>query len=185
MRKHLAAHRHKLKMRRHQVHLPFGAQRLLAVLEGIEGGFAIGASVIIGLSFADLDRRVLIVSAAIGILVNGFNNATVKYSTEHYEDELDGHEKRGAFRYYFIPAAIEFLSYFVFAIIALVPLLFFEDLYLGMAVCAVFTLTMLFAAGYWRGFLMRLHPARDGLEMMLLGAGIIIVGATTGYVLHL
>lgn len=180
-----AARKRLLREKRRKLHLPFGAQRLLALLEGLEGGFAIGASVIVGLSFADLDRRVLIVSAAIGILVNGFNNATVKYSSEHYSDELDGREKRHAIRYYFVPAAIEFISYFVISIITLLPLIFVPNLYLGMALCSLITLAMLFAAGYWRGYLMRLHPAKDGLEMMLLGSGIIMVGGITGYLLHL
>lgn len=180
-----AARKRMFREKRRHLHLPFGAQRLLAVLEGLEGGFAIGASVIVGLSFANLDRRVLIVSAAIGILVNGFNNATVKYSSEHYSDELDGREKRNPFRYYFVPAAIEFISYFAISIVTLLPLVLIPDLYLGMALCSLLTLGMLFAAGYWRGWLMRMHPAKDGLEMMLLGSGIIVVGAITGYILHL
>ena len=180
-----AKRKHLLKKRRHQLHLPFGAQRFLALLEGLEGGFAIGASVIVGLSFENLDRRVLLISAAIGIMVNGFNNATVKYSSEHYEDELDGREKRHPFKSYFIPAAIEFLAYFAISFFALIPLVLISNLYLGMALCCVITLIMLFAAGYWRGFLMRMHPLKDGLEMMLLGTGIIFVGAITGYLLHL
>jgi VIT1/CCC1 family predicted Fe2+/Mn2+ transporter len=180
-----ASRKRLLRKKRQQLRLPFGAQRLLALLEGLEGGFAIGASVIVGLSFANLDRRVLIISAAIGILVNGFNNSTVKYSSEHYEDELDGREKRNAVRSYFAPAAIEFLSYLAISIVTLLPIVFIEDLYVGIALCSAFTLIMLFAAGYWRGYLMRLHPIRDGLEMMFLGAGIIVVGALTGYILNL
>lgn len=174
-----------LQKRRHQLNLPFGAQRFLALLEGLEGGFAIGASVIVGLSFENLDRKVLLMSAAIGIMVNGFNNATVKYSSEHYEDELDGKEKRNSFKYYFVPAAIEFIAYFAISLLALLPLVYITNLYLAMAICCLITLVMLFAAGYWRGFLMRMHPLRDGREMMLLGAGIIVVGFVTGYLLHL
>lgn len=180
-----ASRKRLLRKKRKQVHLPFGAQRLLALFEGLEGGFAIGASVIVGLSFTGLDRRLLIISAAIGMLVNGFNNSTVKYSSEHYEDELDGHEKRNTFRYYFMPAAIEFMSYLAITIITLMPLLFVENLYHAIILCSLFTLIMLFAAGYWRGYLMRLHPIKDGLEIMLLGAGIIAVGGLTGYILNL
>ena len=180
-----AARKRLLRKKRQKLHLPFGTQRLLALFEGLEGGFAIGASIIVGLSFANLEKRVLIISAAIGIIVSGFNNAVVKYSSEHYEDELDGHEEKDTFKYYFMPAAIEFLSYFAISIIALLPLAFIGDLYLGMALCCLLTLAMLFLAGYWRGFLMHLHPAKDGLEMLLLGAGIIVMGAITGYLLHL
>ncbi len=174
-----------LKSKRARTHLPFGAQRFLAILEGLEGGFAIGASVIVGLSFANLDRRVLLVSAAIGIMVNGFNNAAVKYSSEHYEDELDGRESHSPFKKYFVPAFLEFLAYFAISLFALIPLALIPNIYLAMATCCVVTLIMLFAAGYWRGYLMHLHPWRDGREMMLLGAGIILVGFLTGYILHL
>jgi hypothetical protein len=174
-----------LREKRHRLHLPFGAERLLAVLEGLEGGFAIGASVVVGLSFANLDRRVLLVSAAIGILVNGFNNASVKYSSEHYADELDGHEKKHPLHHYFIPAVIEFSAYFAVGFITLLPLFLIPQLYLALALCSLITLIMLFAAGYWRGYLMRLHPGKDGVEMMFLGACIILVGGLTGYGLQL
>lgn len=174
-----------LKQKRERVHLPLGAQRFLALLEGLEGGFAIGASVIVGLSFANLDRRVLLISAAISIMVNGFNNAAIKYSSEHYSDELDGREKRHPFRHYFVPAVIEFGAYFLISLIALLPLIFIEHLYLATALYCVLTLIMLYMAGYWRGFLMKLHPSRDGVEMMTLGAAIIIIGGITGYGLHL
>jgi VIT1/CCC1 family predicted Fe2+/Mn2+ transporter len=174
-----------LREKRRRLRLPLGAQRFLAILEGLEGGFAIGASVIVGLSFADLDRRVLLISAAIGILVNGFNNSSVKYSSEHYADELDGHEKTHPLRHYLMPAIIEFTAYFAVGFITLLPLIFIPQLYLAITLCSLITLFMLFGAGYWRGYLMQLHPAKDGIEMMLLGAGIIVVGALTGYGLHL
>ncbi len=180
-----AQRRRLLRARRKKLHLPLGAEGLLALLEGLEGGFAIGASVVVGLSFANLDRRILLISAGIGILVNGFNNASVKYSSEHYADELDGHEKHHPLHHYLIPAVIEFSAYFAVGFITLLPLFLITHLYLALTLCSFITLAMLFAAGYWRGFLMRLHPARDGVEMMFLGACIIVVGAVTGYFLHL
>ena len=174
-----------LKQKRARVHLPFGAQRFLALLEGLEGGFAIGASVIVGLSFANLDRRLPRICAAIGIIFNGYNNASIKYSSEHYSDELDGREKLHPLHHYLVPALIEFGAYFLISLIALLPLIFINHLYLATALYCVVTLIMLYAAGYWRGYLMKLHPTKDGMEMMLLGAAIIIVGGLTGYGLHL
>ena len=74
--------------------IPFGAERFLAAFEGFEGGFAIGAGVIAGMSFASVSREILIMTAVVSIIVNGFNSASVKYSSEHYMDELDGREER-------------------------------------------------------------------------------------------
>jgi hypothetical protein len=185
MRIQTAKHRRLLAEKRRQLHLPFGAERFLAILEGLEGGFAVGASVIVGLSFASLDRRILLLSAAISIMVNGFNSATVKYSSEHYEDELDGREKSNPWRYYFVPAAIEFVAYFVISFVTLLPRMLIGNQLTASVLCCALTLIMLFSAGYWRGFLMRMHPTRDGFEMALLGSGIIIVGVVTGFILNL
>ena len=77
---------------RHITNIPLGAEKFLAVFEGLEGGFAIGAGVLAGLSFAGLDRKILLMTAVVSIIVNGFNSSAVKYSSEHYIDELDGHE---------------------------------------------------------------------------------------------
>lgn len=175
-----------LKHRRRRIRLPFGAGRFLSVLEGIEGGFAISAGVVAGLSFANItDRRILLTTAAISILVNGFNASAVKYSSEHYEDELDGREKHNPWQAYFVPAAIEFVIYFVGCLLTLLPLLLFDGIYVAVAWCSGLTLAVLLAAGMWRGYLLRAKPLRDGLELALLGLLIIVIGAAAGFMLSL
>ena len=77
MRVASTSHHHPLHHRRRTLNVPLGAQRFLAAFEGFEGGFAIGASIIVGLSFAGLDRRLLLTTALISIIVNGFNTASV------------------------------------------------------------------------------------------------------------
>ena len=102
---------HPLHSRRRRVRLPLGTQRFLAAFEGFEGGFAIGASIVVALAFAKLPMHLLLLTAIISIIVNGFNNASVKYSSEHYLDELDGREKRSPFQAYFIPAFLENMAH--------------------------------------------------------------------------
>lgn len=171
---------HPLKPRRRQLRIPFGAQKFLAVFEGFEGGFAIGASIVVALSFAGLERHLLIATAFISVIVNGFNAAVIKYSSEHYLDELDGREKRSSFRNYFLPAAIEFFAYIIIGLFSITPLLLIQNLDTAVLLCAVATLSLLFIAGWWRGFMVRLHPWRDGIETMLLGLCIIMVGLASG-----
>lgn len=184
MHVHTAQYHRELRKRRKQLKLPFGAQRLLAILEGVEGGFAIGAGLVVGLSFATDSKTLLLMTAAISLLVNGFNSSAVKYSAEHYTDELDGREKN-AVKHYFMPALYEFVAYMLVSLLILVPLRFITDIGQAALVCIFVTLVTLFAAGYWRGYLMRRrHKLRDGLELMLLGALIIVVGAASGYILH-
>lgn len=176
---------HPLHAKRRAIKVPLGTQRFLAAFEGFEGGFAIGASVVVALSMAGTDRRLLLITAVISIIVNGFNNASVKYSSEHYLDELDGREKKSAFRHYFIPSLIEFICYFAISFISIIPLLLIQDTFNAVAISVGVTLAILYAAGYWRGYILRMPRRRDALETTLLGSGIILVGLLSGYVVRL
>ena len=175
---------HPVHHRRRKLKLPLGAQRFLAVFEGIEGGFAISASIIAGLYFANLSHDVLIATILTSILVNGFNTASVKYSSEHYLDKLDGREKRSKFKNYFIPSLIEFITYISISIMAIVPLLVIQDTGLAIIVLAITNVIILFLAGLWRGYILQLKPWSDAIETCMLGAAIIMAGALSGWVLH-
>ncbi|MBL8160308.1 VIT1/CCC1 transporter family protein [Candidatus Saccharibacteria bacterium] len=175
-----------MRQRRRQVALPFGAQRFLSVLEGVEGGFAVGSGVIAGLSFASITNlRTLVITAAISILLNGFNAAALKYTSEHYEDELDGHVKQHRFQAYFIPAAIEFAAYFLICGLTLIPLAIFPHHLEAVIWNCALTCIVLFAAGMWKGYLLHTRkPLHDGIELALLGLLIIGGGAGAGYLLN-
>ena len=176
---------HPLHARRRHIFIPLGAQRFLAAFEGFEGGFAIGSSIIVALAFASNDRHLLLVTALISIIVNGFNNASVKYSSEHYLDELDGREKKSAFRYYFVPSFIEFICYFAISFFSILPLLFIADTLMAISLSVAITLVILFAAGYWRGYILQMSRWRDAIETTSLGIGIILVGLGSGYILQI
>lgn len=179
-----ASRHHPLHSRRRELHIPFGANRLLAVLEGIEGGFAIGASIIVALSFAGLSRDILLMTAVISIIVSGFNSASVKYSSEHYLDELDGREKNSPFRHYLLPATAEFVCYVALSIFAILPLLVLDSIHVAVVISITITLIMLFVAGFWRGYVLRMNRLRDGLETAALGGGIILVGLLSGLIIN-
>ncbi len=164
--------------------LPFGSDRFQAAFEGIEGGFAVGASVMAGLSFADLSREVLVTTAFITLLVNGFNSASVRYSSAHYMDELDGKETRYPFRDYFIPSLVQFLAYAVIGLVSLLPVLLMTNLHEAVFYSCIITLIILLIAGYWRAKLLSMPKWRDGLELSMLGLGIILVGFLSGWVVH-
>lgn len=163
--------------------IPLGADNFLSVLEGVEGGFAIFVGIVAGLSFENISRDLLIMTAAIGIIVNAFNASAVRYTSEHYVDELDGREKRRWFRAYFWPSLIEFLSYLTVSTIAILPLVFIEDRLTALWACIGLTMFFLFVAGAYRGWLLRKHMLRDGLEVTFSGLLIIGVGALAGWLL--
>lgn len=164
--------------------LPLGRDTFLSVLEGIEGGFAIFAGIVIGLSFEGVDRRLLIITAGIGIIVNAVNASAVRYASEHFLDELDGRENTTWFRGYFLPAFIEFVVYSVASIISIIPLLVIDSTPQAIASMVFVTLLVLFASGWYRGnVLLRRNRMRDGFEVALLGLLIIGVGAGAGWAL--
>lgn len=154
------------------------------MLEGFEGGFAVGASVITALSFTELDRHLLIVTALISIIVNGFNASALKYGSEHYLDEIDGREKRSPFKTYFIPSFIEFVAYFSISFLTILPLFFIDSLLVAVLLSCTTTIVVLFAAGWWRGRVLRLHPWRDAIETTILGCSIIAFGVISGLVIY-
>lgn len=171
-------------MFKHKNNLPFGADKFLAAFEGIEGGFAIGAGILAGLSFAGLDRKILLMTAVISIIVNGFNAAAVKYSTEHYLDELDGRETRRRFHQYFLPSLVEFVFYFLISLVSIIPLIVMPSVTAAIAYTCVVTVLILFVAGYWRAYLLGMPRWRDAAETALLGLGIIGVGLLAGWLIH-
>lgn len=164
--------------------IPFGADNFLSVLEGVEGGFAIFAGIIIGLSLEGVDRRLLIITAGISIIVNAVNATAVRYGSEHYVDELDGRENRNWMSGYFVPAIIEFLVYGIASVISILPLLFIDSDFYAVSAMTALTLIFLFAAGWYRGnLLLGIHRVRDGLEVASLGLIIILAGAGSGWLL--
>lgn len=167
----------------HRPKPPLGAENFLSVLEGVEGGFAIFTGIIVGLSFESVSRDLLLLTAGIGIIVNAFNSSAVRYASEHYLDELDGHETRSPYKRYFMPAFVEFCVYAFVSVIAILPLLFVTPLELAIVACIFLTLIILFGAGYYRGTLLRTHRVRDGLEVAFLGALIVLVGGVSGWIL--
>lgn len=173
---------HPLYARRRVIRLPFRSEYFLAALEGIEGGFAIGASIVVALGIAGLERHLLLATAIVSIIVNGFNSASVKYSSEHYLDELDGREKKSAFRHYFIPSLIEFVCYLILSFVSVLPLLVVPDITLAIIACVLLTVALLFVAGYARAYMLRAGRFRDGIETAVLGAGIVLVGLVSGLI---
>lgn len=131
-----------------------------------------------------VDRSTLLVAAIVSVIVNGFNSASVKYSSEHYLDELDGHEKKDKLQHYFMPAFVQFLAYFAISLISIAPLFFVRDNDNAILYSCLLTIGALLFAGYWRASLLRMPRWHDGLETAVLGSGIILIGYASGWVVH-
>lgn len=168
--------------RRNNKNIPFGADIFLSVLEGIEGGFAMFVGIVAGLYFQNVSHDLLVSAGVIGMVVNAFCSSSVRYISTHYTDELDGHEKRHKFRAYFLPALVEFITYAVVSLLAVIPLLLLRDSFTAITLTIILTTIILFAAGAYRGSLFGRHIVRDGMELALIGLAIILVGTSVGWV---
>lgn len=164
-------------------HIPLGANNFLSVIQGIEGGFAIFAGIIVGLYFQNVSHDLLIVTGIVGLVVNAFNCSAMRYTSEHYLDELDGHEKRHKLKAYLLPALIEFVTYTLVSLLAVVPLILIHDTVIAITLTILMTLGILFSAGFYRGTLLGRHAIRDGFELANIGVAIIAIGALSGWLL--
>ncbi len=163
--------------------VPFGVENFLSIFEGVEGGFAMFAGIVLGLSFGHVSRDVLIVTAIISMVVNAINASVVRFSSEHYLDELDGRENRSVFKDYFVPAVVEFTTYGAVSIVSLLPLLLVNDLSLAVSWMCMVTCVLLFIAGWYRGRTLLRRGVRDGIEVMCGGLLIMFAGAGAGWAL--
>lgn len=161
--------------------IPLGADNFLSVLEGVEGGFAIFAGIVAGLSFEQVSRELLILTAAVGIIVNAFNSSAMRYTSEHFLDEIDGHEKRRWYKAYLWPAVVEFIVYGLVSFIAILPLILIANQTAAVAAMVAVTLVFLFLAGWTRGQVTYGHSWRDGFEILLSGGLIVVVGGLAGW----
>jgi len=164
-------------------HVPLGTDNFLSVLEGLEGGFAILTGVLVGLSFSTLDREILLIAAIVTMIVNAFNSSAIRYSTQHYMDEVDGHEKRKIWQFYLLPSFTEFFVYLFVSTLVILPLGLLDSVVAGISWAIFLTIGVLFLAGFYKGRLLRTHPLRDAVELTFLGTLIIAVGAVAGYTL--
>lgn len=164
--------------------IPFGARYFLAGLEGIESSFAVGVAILVGLLFVEADRYSLITTLIVSLLVQGYNNAALKYSSEHYMDELNGRTSSHPLRVYAIPAAIEFIPHVLISAVIVWPLLVIRDPLLAVLICGLVTLIVLFLAGFYRGRILGRRGLYDAVETTTLGIGIILMGGVSGYILH-
>ena len=108
------------------------------------------------MSFVSLDRNVLFATAIVSAIVNGYNSASFKYSSEHYIDRLDGRETKHPFRRYFGPAVCQFISDLIISVVSLIPLFLMGNMPNAIVYSYLITLAILFVVGYYRAYLLNM-----------------------------
>ena len=173
------------KYERHHKKISYDSNIFLAAFEGVEGAFAISAGIIAGLTFSNSSHEIILTTAIVSTLVNGFNSASIKYSTEHYLDEMDGKETNHKIRKYLLPSLVHFIAYFIISFVSLIPVILLKNVDNAIIYICLFTILILFIFGFWRASKIGARRFRDGIETALLGTGIILIGALSGLIVHL
>lgn len=163
--------------------LPFDREYFMALLSGSEGGLATTSAIAAGLLVSSSDRNIVIVTAAISFVVQAFNSAINRFSTEHTDDEINHEDVLKGYRKPIMNAYLQFIAHVVMGVFVLLPIIYVDDAASAMLISIGVTLTLMFLLGLYKGYVVGTHALSDGLEQLGLGAIVISVGILAGYIL--
>lgn len=155
----------------------------MALLSGSEGGLATTSAIAAGLLVSNSDRNIVIITAAISFVVQAFNSAINRFSTEHTDDEIDHEDVLKGYRKPIMNASLQFIAHVVMGVFVLLPIIYVDDAATAMLISIGVTLAMMFLLGLYKGYIVGAHALSDGLEQLGLGAIVISVGILAGYIL--
>ena len=168
---------------RQKTKLPFDREYFQSLFSGLEGGLATTTAIIVGLSLTTERRELIVTTAVISFLVQAFNSSVGRFSTEHTNDEIDRIESWKGYRKPVYNALLQFTSHVLVSLIVVLPFVFVANIVSAITMSVALTLCLLFFMGLYKGLIVKLHPARDAVELMLLGSLVISVGIVAGFML--
>ena len=173
-----------LKYLRRQKKLPIDREYFLSLLGGSEGGLATTTAIIVGLMVSSASREVVVTSALVAFLVQAFNGSIGHFSSERTNDEIDDIEKKEGYRKPAKDALYYFLSHTATSLIVLMPVVIITDSLNAIIVTLSISLFILFTIGWYKGSVVKNSRFVDGMEMVMFGLLVIVVGALSGLALR-
>jgi len=155
----------------------------MALFSGFEGGLATTSAIAAGLLITTSDVTIVITTASISFIVQAFNGAIGKFSSEHTNDEIDHEDILHGYKKPIINASLQFIAHIVMGVIVLLPILYLDNATEAILVSISFTLTLLFLLGAYKGYIVGKSAMADALQQIGLGALIITAGIVAGYLL--
>lgn len=165
------------------ISLPFDRSRFMAWFAGSEGGLATTTAIIAGLMVTPAGLDVIVVTAIISFMVQGFNGSVGLFSAQRTDDEIDREDTFKGYRQPAVNASLHFLSHVVMSVLVLLPLLLVPNQFRATSYSIGITLILLFIIGAYKGRLVKRNPLRDGFELVVLGSLVICVGILAGVTL--
>ncbi len=164
--------------------LPFDKEYFMALFSGFEGGLATTAAIAAGLLMTTAELAIVITTATISFIVQAFNGAISKFSSERTSDEINHEDVLHGFKKPVINAALQFSAHVIMGIIVLLPIIYIEDQANAMIVSIAVTLTLLFILGGYKGFVVGKRALPEAVQQVGLGAMIIVAGVLSGILLR-
>lgn len=154
---------------------------LRELIFGMEDGLVSTLGVITGIATATEDKKVVILSGLILILVESLSMAAGSYLSNKAERDQRKLEK---LEDHHLPPVVGMLvmgiTYIIGGAVPLVPYLFLP-IGLALLLSIVLTLLTLFGVGYYKGKVTKTARVRSGLEMVVVSATAAILGYLIGY----
>lgn len=165
------------------VMLPFDRGRFMAWFAGSEGGLATTTAIIAGLMVIHTGLDVIVVTAIISFMVQGFNGSIGLFAAERTDDEINREDRMSGYRKPAVNALLHFMSHVLMSVLVLLPILLVPNQFKATTYSIVITLVLLFGIGAYKGKIVKRNPIRDGLELVVLGSLVISVGIVAGTIL--
>lgn len=170
-------------MFRRRINLPIEKNFFLSALAGIEAGVATTTAIIAGTLTSTDDRRIVIVSSLVALLVQAFNSAMNHITTAYANVEIDDQDPDNI-KVPVAEAGLQFGMHVIASLIVLSPIILMESLQESLVVSVGAALLFLFLLGASVGLIVKHKPFRNGLQTMLLGSLVIIAGFVAGLIIQ-
>lgn len=163
--------------------LPFDREYFMALFSGFEGGLATTSAIAAGLLITTSDVPIVITTASISFIVQAFNGAIGKFSSEHTNDEIDHEDILQGYKKPIINATLQFSAHIVMGVIVLLPIIYMDNTAAAMFTSIGVTLTLLFLLGGYKGYVVGKDFLPDATQQIGLGALVITAGIVAGLLL--
>ncbi len=167
-----------------EVKLPIERELFNALLNGSEGGLATTTAIISGLLVSTSNRELVVTTAFIAFMVQGFNGAISRYSTERTTDEIDHEDKFSGYRKPVFDGAAQLIAHVSMSLLVLLPIIFVADITTALLLSIGTTLAILLIMGIYKARIVNKPIFSDAIEMVILGGLVITVGTVAGYALR-
>ena len=171
-------------MFRRRIKLPIDANLFTTLLSGTQSGIATTAAIVAGLATGTDDRQLVLVSAFVAFVVQGFNAAMNHITIAHVDDEIEDSPEKYRLTGPVGEAALQFLMHLITSIAVLTPIVFVTNLQRALITSILIALVLLFFIGLYVGYVVKHAPIRNGVENAILGALVIIAGLSAGIFLN-